>query len=1156
MKEEKLSLKRWRRLKKRPDTANRSVGMDKKHDRQSYQIELDLDYYRQRYPDLAELNDNELERHWYEYGYQEGRFASSAHAEATSHFTSQTPESLQLAERRNSPIPRAAENRVELEFYLALNPDVRESGIATQSQAQAHFDQFGKHEGRLPSLIAWAHQRDLPVDALPPDFSLATVQQRCFEEGLEIEVQAVLDTLLGEHILPIPLAATSAGTASAYLELGKHYLVNDQKQRGRELLQTSLTFSSLAQSLECLGSSYLEETKYGTALAYYNEALESPNTPKWVYVNTARTLSGVGDQYNALAQLVVGIQANPDFTVQHQELDAIVETIWGDIQDKLLAYVDTGTRRQLIDQARRFATMAYCAYLPVFGGPAPDEAQISGLEHDNGDLEVPALPPLGHINHNRVLIVGDFHVPQCKRYRIDQKIEQLKAVGKEARAINWTDLADYSGTLAFYDVVIFYRVPAVPKVIKAIAQVNATGKLSLYEIDDLIFDADYPPSIASYGGSVSQAFYRDLTRGMALNNAAARLCRQGITSTRALCERLEPLVQEKCCWVHRNGLDHLNEFRHPDKSQKQTIDIFYGSGTNAHNSDFVDLALPAVQKLLEEIPEARLVVVGYLKLPNSFCTRFANQYTQLPPIKTVQGYWSLLEQADINIAVLHDDVINAGKSELKWFEAACYGVPSVVSSTANYRDVIRDGEDAFIAATTAEWYNALSQLATSQKLRGQIGQAALRRAQTEYSVKTLGGELVAQLEEAAKSAAERKRKVALVNVFFPPQSLGGATRVLADNVSALRKHYADEFDLCVFTTDDEGHPPHAMNVYNYCGIRVYRANALWREHMDWHPTDPEMYRLFNEFLSDEKPDIIHFHSIQRLTSSVVEAARDTDIPYLVTAHDAWWISDFQFLVDHNGKVYPEGHPDSYQAIELPGNITITDSIDRRRTLKGILRGANKVLTVSEAFADIYRKNGIPHLEVTPNGVSDDLHWAPKDTTYTDKVVCGHIGGMAEHKGYYLLKHAVLAAQPANLAFVVVDHSKDETYDENGYWGDVPVRFIGKVKQHNIVSLYRMLDVVFAPSTWPESFGLVTREASACSCWVVASNLGGIGENIVEGRSGHHVAPDTSDLTRIINKIDRKPKIYKEEAQPGEAARARVQAECLLEEYKSICRNLS
>lgn len=52
--------------------------------------------------------------------------------------------------------------------------------------------------------------------------------------------------------------------------------------------------------------------------------------------------------------------------------------------------------------------------------------------------------------------------------------------------------------------------------------------------------------------------------------------------------------------------------------------------------------------------------------------------------------------------------------------------------------------------------------------------------------------------------------------------------------------------------------------------------------MDWHPKDDLMKDLFLEFLELEKPDLIHFHCVQRLTASVVEAAKVSEIPYIVT----------------------------------------------------------------------------------------------------------------------------------------------------------------------------------------------------------------------------------------------------------------------------------
>lgn len=1120
MKKKAKFLGTWKKRKpRRQNAANALVPVEVPGG--SRKIALDLAYYRERYSDLRELDDRALEQHWHSHGFREGRFASASHEAGDAVLVGEV-----VASDRPAPEAEASARTVDLEFYLALYPDLKPNGVSTQAQADAHYEQHGKAEGRVPSLAEWAQRHGLPLSALPDTFSLADVLRRSAARGVELEPQAILDTLLGQQVAPIALDETPEKTLAAFLKLGKHYLSSQQRQKGRAMLEAGLSFAPSAEALELLGNSYLDEGHPGIALGYYNAASEFPNPPKWTAYNRASCLARLNRLDEAMQVLAGGIAANPNFRQQHNELDRLAEQRWNGFQAELLVWVDAKDREQLVQQARRFAHRLYQAYLPVFGGPGPGKEREDGAEDGGTADSVPALPPLGSINTDRVLIVGDYHVPQCERYRINQKIEQLEAVGKKVTAVNWMELEKHGNALALHDVVIFYRVPAVPKVIKAIAQVNATGKLSLYEIDDLIFVPEYPPAIESYGGYVGLETYRGLTRGMALFNAAASLCRIGIASTEPLREHLAPLVREGRCLLHRNGLDHLNQFRTTDKSQKKTIDIFYGSGTQAHNSDFIEQALPAIERILAEMPQVRLVVVGYLRLPKEFRTRFAQQYIQLPPVKSVQAYWSLLEQADINIAVLQDDRLNDCKSELKWFEAACFGIPSVVSSTANYRDVVKDGEDAFLAATPDEWYGALKRLTKSVELRQKVGQAALQRAKEDYSLEALGGHLSEQLEEVAAQAQPRRRKLALVNVFFPPQAIGGATRVVADNFSALRKHYADDLDVCVFTADAECRAPHEMTVYRYKDCRVYRATTLWREHMDWHPQDAEMYRLFTRFLELEQPDIIHFHCVQRLTGSIVEAARDAGIPYLVTAHDAWWISDFQFLVDHNGKVYPEGHPDPFVPVELPPGITREASIQRRQFLKSLLFQARELLTVSNAFADIYRNNGLTAIDVIPNGISEELPWAPKDTSYTDKVVCGHVGGMSEHKGYFLLKEAVLAAQPQNLCFLIVDHSQEEGYEHHAAWGSVAVTFIGRVPQERVVELYRRIDVLFAPSTWPESYGLVTREAAACSCWVIASNMGGVGEDVINGRTGYVISASSCELQTALKRISRGHFIYK------------------------------
>ena len=370
----------------------------------------------------------------------------------------------------------------------------------------------------------------------------------------------------------------------------------------------------------------------------------------------------------------------------------------------------------------------------------------------------------------------------------------------------------------------------------------------------------------------------------------------------------------------------------------------------------------------------------------------------------------------------------------------------------------------------------------------------------------------------SKNPTRLRKKIAIVAVFFPPQAIGGGTRVVTDNIDLLIDEHGHEFDLVVFTSDASQQSPHSVHLYTYRGVRVYRAGILWRPHMDWHPQDPQMGELFARFLEHEKPDIVHFHSVQRMSASIVEATLKKGIPYFVTIHDAWWISDFQFLVDENDKVYPNGHPDPFESFEPPTGISMDESLARRTYLKRLLNQAERVLVVSEAFAKIYAANGIERITVNKNGIKP-RQWLPRVPSASGRVRLGHIGGMSAHKGYHIFKEALSSHPFQNLEAIVVDLGAPQGSEVRDMWGTVPVTFIGKTPQEEVDQLYARLDVLVAPSIWPESYGLVTREAAAAGVWVVASNLGGIGEDVLEGLTGNIIQPDLKNLTKTIHQIE-------------------------------------
>jgi hypothetical protein len=133
-----------------------------------------------------------------------------------------------------------------------------------------------------------------------------------------------------------------------------------------------------------------------------------------------------------------------------------------------------------------------------------------------------------------------------------------------------------------------------------------------------------------------------------------------------------------------------------------------------------------VAAVLAENPQVRLVLwretVNLAEFPE------LQQHTdQIEWRERVPRYETPAEYAqfDINIAPLEiGNPFCEAKSELKFFEAALVGIPTVASPTQPYAAAIRHGETGFLASDDAQWYAQLRDLVQSSEMRISVGNRA------------------------------------------------------------------------------------------------------------------------------------------------------------------------------------------------------------------------------------------------------------------------------------------------------------------------------------------------------------------------------------------------------------------------------------------------
>jgi len=286
-------------------------------------------------------------------------------------------------------------------------------------------------------------------------------------------------------------------------------------------------------------------------------------------------------------------------------------------------------------------------------------------------------------------------------------------------------------------IVVFWRVRHRPMVERAIAAWRKAGAKILFDVDDLMVD----PAIA-------RVDVIDAIRSMRLNMADVAGLYEAIRRTMLLADAClaptAPLAaalaaEGRPSMVVENGFDEETYrvsreavLRCRQAPRDGLVRIGYAAGSRTHQRDFT-AAAPAIAAVLREHPRARLVLfresgrrgdlVDVAEFSEMAGLADRIEWRQAVPLSRLPEE---LARFDVNIAPL--EVGNAfceAKSELKYFEAALVGVPTVASPTEPFRTAIRDGETGFLAADHAAWREMVGRLVGDPVLRNRVGQAAL-----------------------------------------------------------------------------------------------------------------------------------------------------------------------------------------------------------------------------------------------------------------------------------------------------------------------------------------------------------------------------------------------------------------------------------------------
>jgi glycosyltransferase involved in cell wall biosynthesis len=262
---------------------------------------------------------------------------------------------------------------------------------------------------------------------------------------------------------------------------------------------------------------------------------------------------------------------------------------------------------------------------------------------------------------------------------------------------------------------------------------RSLGKPIVYDFDDAIYLPD-------------PRFAKDLVRAPVKTNVITYLADHVIICNehlRGLCAAYNRNV-----WVIPTSVDTTNQFvprtYQPPLPPGNGRPIRLGWIGSHSTAPYLQALRPVLQHLAAKHP-LEFLVVG------------AGKPIEIEGVRVINRDWSLetevedFRSLDIGLYPLNDNLWELGKTSFKTIQYMAVGVPGVVSRVGTARQIVRDGDNGFLAGSTQEWIEKTERLILDPELRLKMGAAGRETAVSGFSVQANAPKLLEVLRAAASS---------------------------------------------------------------------------------------------------------------------------------------------------------------------------------------------------------------------------------------------------------------------------------------------------------------------------------------------------------------------------------------------------------------------
>lgn len=338
---------------------------------------------------------------------------------------------------------------------------------------------------------------------------------------------------------------------------------------------------------------------------------------------------------------------------------------------------------------------------------------------------------------------------------------------------------------------------------------------------------------------------------------------------------------------------------------------------------------------------------------------------------------------------------------------------------------------------------------------------------------------------------------------------GGAERCFLD-LSALLEAHGHE--VIPFSMQHEQNLPtpyadYFISYVNYPQLMQQATSVIDRAKVIEHVIySQESRQKIEQLIADTRPDVAHVHGIGgEISPSILPALKNARIPTVQTLHDYRLLCP-QISFVSQGEICErcKGHRYYNVALRRCKRNSFSASI-----AAGLEISAHKMMQIYEKNVDMFiapsaflmakfREHRFKRpMEHLPNFV-DLEQFQP---CYESQGYAVHYGRLVKEKGVMTLLEAMKNVSGLQLYIAGTGDAEAEMkqfVSENGLKNVV---MLGHLSPGELIPLVQKAAFSIVPSEWYENYSMSVIESLACATPVIGAAIGGIPEQVIDGRNG-------------------------------------------------------